>query len=82
MQSGKIKFTSFFHIRSVIFLENFWLTHASVLGLFRDNYSVEAYSELLDLNPVVSISLSNDYTVWLPQREVEKNGVEWREQFV
>lgn len=66
----------------MIFLENFWLTRASILGLFRDNYSAEAYSELLDLNPVVSISLSNDYTVWLPQREVEKNGVEWREQFV
>lgn len=66
----------------MIFLENFWLTYASILRLFRDNYSVEAYSELLDLNPVVSISLSNDYTVWLPQREVEKNGVEGREQFV
>jgi len=58
------------------------LTYASILGLFGDNYSVEAYSELLDLNPVVSISLSNDYTVWLPQREVEKNGVEGWEQFV
>lgn len=66
----------------MIFLENFWLTHASIFGLFKDNYSAEAYSDLLDLNPVVSISLSNDYTVWLPQREVEKNGVEWREQFV
>lgn len=66
----------------MIFLENFWLTYASILGLFRDNYSVEAYNELLDLNPVVSISLSNDYTVWLPQREVEKNVVEGREQFV
>lgn len=66
----------------MIFLGNFWLAHASILGLFRDNYSVEDHSELLDLNPVVSISLPNDYTVWLPQREVEKNGAEGREQFV